>query len=94
MQQIISSSNITFISNDFVLYDLQQTGSTGVLIRLTSDELTETSSLPQLSTIDVSDNISLYNEETKLFIPSCELLYYVYRIILTLSFTLVLDSRD
>ena len=77
MQQIINSSNVTFVSNDSVLYDLHQTGSTGVLITLTSDELTETSSLPQLSSIDVSDNISLYNEETKLFIPGCELLYYV-----------------
>ena len=61
-----------FVSNDSVLYDLQQTGSTGVLIRLTSNELAENSTLPQLSSVDIPDNILLYNEEVKLFIPGCE----------------------
>ena len=71
-QQIISSSNVTFVSSDSVLYDLQQTDSTGVLIRLTSNELTENSTLPQLSSVDIPDDILLYNEETKLFISGCE----------------------
>ena len=75
--QIISSSDITFLNNDSVLYDLQQTGSTGVLIRLTSNELTENSTFPQLSSVDVPDNVLLYNEETKLFIPGCELQYII-----------------
>ena len=57
-----------------MLYDLQQTGSTGVLIQLTSNELTENSTLPQLSSVDIHNNISSYNEETKLFIPGCKLL--------------------
>ena len=57
-----------------MLYDLQQTGSTGVLIRLTSNQLTENSTLPQLSSVDIPDNILLYNLETKLFIPACELI--------------------
>ena len=74
-QQIISSSNVTFVSSDSVLYDLQQTDSTGVLIRLTSNELTENSTLPQLSSVDIPDDILLYNEETKLFISGCESLY-------------------
>ena len=61
-----------------VLYDLQQTGSTGVLIRLSSNELTENSTLPQLSSVDVPDNILLYNEGTKLFIPGCKFKYILY----------------
>ena len=65
---MISSSNVTFVSNDSVLYDLHQNGSTGVLVRLTSNEITENYTLPQLS-----ENVLLYNEETKLFIPSCKL---------------------
>ena len=75
--QIISSSDVTFVSNDSVLYDLQQTGSTGVLIRLTSNELTGNSTLPQLSSVDVPDNVLVYNEETKLFIPGCKLQYII-----------------
>ena len=70
---IINSSNATFVSSDYVPYDLPQTGSTGVLIRLTSNELTQNSTLPQLSSIDIPNNILLYDEETKLFIPGCEL---------------------
>lgn len=69
---IISSSN-TSVSNESVLHDLSQTGSTGVLIRLTSNDLTVDSSLPQLSSDDVPNNVLLYNEEIKLFIPGCEL---------------------
>ena len=69
---IINTSDATFVSSDSVLYDLPQTGSTGVLIRLTSNELTENSTLLQLSSIDIP-NILLHNEETKLFIPGCEL---------------------
>ena len=61
-----------FVSSDSVLYDLQQTGSTGVLIRLTSNELAENSTLPQLSSVHILDNIILYNEEVKLFIPGRE----------------------
>ena len=57
------NSNITFVSNDYVFYDLQQTGSTGVLIRLTSNELTENSTLPQI----------LHYDEVKLYIPGCKL---------------------
>ena len=65
-------SNLTFLSNDSVLHDLQQTGSTGVLIRLTSNELIENYTLPQLSSVDIPDNIVLYNDEDKIFIPGCE----------------------
>ena len=78
---IISSSNATFISNDSVLYDLRQSGSTGVLIILTSNEFTENSTLPEFSSNDISNNILLCNNETKLFIPQCELIYiatYIY----------------
>ena len=70
--KIISSSNAS-ISNESVLYDLPQTGSTGVLIRLTSNNLTENSTLPQISSDDVPNNVLLYNEEIKLFIPGCKL---------------------
>ena len=72
---IINTSDATFVSNDYVLYDLPQTGSTGVLIRLTSNNLTENSTLPQLSSIDIPNNVLIYSEETKLFIPGCELPY-------------------
>lgn len=65
---MISSSNV---SNDTVFYDLQQTGSTAVLIKLTSTEFTENSTLPQFLS---KDNILLDNKEIKLFIPGCELL--------------------
>ena len=71
---IINNSDATFVSNDYVLYDLPQTGSTGVLLRLTSINLTENSTLPQLSSFDIPDNVLLYNEEITLFIPGCELL--------------------
>ena len=69
----MQSIDVTFVSNDSVLYP-QQTGSTGVLIRLTSNQLTENSTLPQLSSVVIPDNIMLYNVETKLFIPGCELI--------------------
>ena len=71
---INSSSNGAFISSDSVLYDLRQTGSTGVLIRLTSKELTENYSLPQFSANEIPKNILIYDKEIKLFIPDCELL--------------------
>ena len=61
------------MSNDSVLYDLQQTGSTGVLIRLTSNELTENSTLPQVSVDDLPEDILLYDKEVKLYIPGCKL---------------------
>ena len=75
-QQIINSSNVTIVSSDSVFYDLQQTGSTGVLIRLTSNELTENSTLPQLSSV----NIPELNGETKLFIPGCKLQYITFTV--------------
>ena len=71
----MNSSDVTFVSNDSVLYDLQQTGSTGVLIRLTSNELTENSALPQLSSLHIPDNILLHDNKTTLFVPGCELQY-------------------
>ena len=71
-QQIINSSNVTIVSSDSVFYDLQQTGSTGVLIRLTSNELTENSTLPQISVDDLPDDALLY-DEVKLYIPGCKL---------------------
>ena len=72
-QQIVSSSNVTNVSSDSVLYDIQQTGSTGVLIRLTSDEFTENSTLPQNLSDATPIDILLSNDETNLFIPGCEL---------------------
>ena len=72
---IISSINATFLSNDSVLYDLQQTGITGILLKFTSKDFTENSTLPQFSSNGVPNNILLYNKEAKLFIPACELLY-------------------
>ena len=71
---IISSSNATLISNDSIFYDLRQSGSIGVLIRLTSNEFTETSALPQVAPISISNKILIYYEEfeAKIFIPSCE----------------------
>ena len=86
---INSSSNGTFISSDSVLYDLRQTGSTGVLIRLTSKELTEDSTVPQISSNDISNNILIYNNEAKLFIPGCELLTYAVYIQLYLHNTTI-----
>ena len=56
------------LSNESVLYDLSH-GRTGVLIRLTSNDLTKDSTLPQLSSDDVP------NSMIKLFIPSCEFIY-------------------
>ena len=70
---IISSINATFLSN--VPYDLQQTGSTGILIRFASKEFTENSTLPRFPSNDIPNNILLYNKEAKLFIPACELVY-------------------
>ena len=70
---MIRNSNVTFVSNDYVFYDLQQSGSTGVLIRLTSNELTENSTLPQISVDDLPDDILLYDDEVKLYIPGCKL---------------------
>ena len=61
------------MSNDSVLYDLQRTGSTGVLIRLTSNNLTENSTLPQNISEATPNDVLLSNEETNLFIPGCEL---------------------
>ena len=61
------------MSNDSVLYDLQRTGSTGVLIRLTSNDLTENSTLPQNISEATPNNVLLSSEETNLFIPGCEL---------------------
>ena len=73
---IISSSNATFLSNDFVLYDLQQTDSIGIQIRLTSKEFTENSTIPEFASIfNISSNIVLYYEEAKIFIPGCESQY-------------------
>ena len=76
-QQIINSSNVTVVSDDSVLYDIQQTGSTGVLIRITSNELTENSTLPQLSSVDIPE---LHSVETKLFIPGCKLQYIAFTV--------------
>ena len=81
---INSSTNGTFISSNSELYDLRQTGSTGVLIRLTSNELTENSTVPQISSNEISNNILIYNSETKLFIPDCELLCNLCYIHMTL----------
>ena len=72
---IISSSNATFLSNDSVLYDLQQTGSTGIMLRLTCKEFTENSTIPEFASINISSNIILYYEEAKIFIPGCESQY-------------------
>lgn len=69
----MNSCNATIISNDSVLYELQQTGSTGILIRLTSNEFTENDTLPLDISNVTSNNVALYIEETNLFIPGCEL---------------------
>ena len=61
------------MSNDAVLYDLQQTDGTGVLIRLTSNQLTENSTLSQNISDAIPNDVSLDYEETNLFIPGCEL---------------------
>ena len=71
----MSSGNVTFISNESLLYDLQQTGHTGVLIRLTSKNLTENSNITLLPVDDLPEDILLYNHRTKLYIPGCELTY-------------------
>ena len=55
----------------FVLYDLQQSDSTGVLIRLTSNEFTENSTLPTFS-INTLNKVLLHNKEVKNFIPGCK----------------------
>ena len=69
----MNSCNASIVSNDSVLYELQQTGSTGILIRLTSNEFTENDTLPLDISNITSNNIVLYIEETNLFIPGCEL---------------------
>ena len=69
---ITSSSNVTFLSNDSVFYDLRQTGCTGVFIRLTSNEFTENSTPPEFIS-SISNQILLHNGEAKIFIPACEL---------------------
>ena len=72
---IISSSNVTFFSNDFVLYDLRQRDNTGVLIKLTSKEFTENSTLPEYISSFIYNTLNkvlLYNKEVKIFIPDCE----------------------
>ena len=67
----MSSSSAIFLNNESILYDLQHSENTGVLIRLESNDLAENSTLPQLSP-DIP-NISINNYEAKLFIPGCEL---------------------
>ena len=72
---IVSRINVTVLSNESILYHLQQTGTTGVLIRLTSNNFTENFTTPQLLSDDIPNNVLLQNNETKLFIPGCELQY-------------------
>ena len=66
------SSSATFLSSESVLYDLQYASSTGVLLRLTSNELTENFAIPQLISDVIPNDILLYDNETKLYIPGCE----------------------
>ena len=63
-----------------MLYDIQRSGSTGVLIRLTSDELTENSTLPQNISDATPNDVSFEDEETNLFIPGCELQDTAYQL--------------
>ena len=49
------------------------TGHTGVLITLTSNDLTENSDLPQVPVDDLPEDILIYDEEVKLYIPGCKL---------------------
>ena len=69
----MSRSNEAILSNESVFYDLRQADNTGVLIRLTSNDFTENSTLPQILTDDIPDNTLLYSNEIKFFIPGCEL---------------------
>ena len=64
----------TFVRNESVFYDLPQTGSTGVLIRLSSTLLSDNSTLPQQLFDGVPSNVKIYNNDTKLYIPGCEFL--------------------
>ena len=78
---IKSRSNAEISSNDPVLYNLRQAGNTGVFITFTSNSLAENSTLPKILPEDIPNNTLLYSNETKLFIPGCELYIdnmYVY----------------
>ena len=65
----MDSISAAFLNNESRLYDLEK--KTGILVRLTSNGLTENSTLP-LHSPDIP-NISIKNYKAKLFIPSCEL---------------------
>ena len=73
---MMSSSSATFLNNESILYDLQHSENIGVLIRLTSNDLAENYTLPQLS-LNIP-NISISNYKAKLFIPGCELLNNIH----------------
>ena len=73
MNLIINSSNATFTSIESVLHDLTLIGHTGVLIRLTSNDLTENFNLSKVLVDDLPENILLYDDELKLYIPGCKL---------------------
>ena len=70
---MIKRSDAEILSNDPVLYDLRQAGNTGVFITFTSNSFAENSTLPQILSEDIPHNALLYSNETKLFIPGCEL---------------------
>ena len=70
---LISRSNASIISNESVFYVLRQADNTGILLRFTSKNFTESSTLPQILPDDVPNNTLLYSKEIKLFIPGCEL---------------------
>ena len=44
-----------------------------MLIRLTSNDLTENYNLPKVLVDDLPENILLYDKEFKLYIPGCKL---------------------
>lgn len=73
MNLIMNSSNATFTSNGYVLHDLTLIGHTGVLIRLTSNDLTENYNLSKVLVDDSPEDILLYDKEVKLYIPGCKL---------------------
>ena len=47
-----------------------------MLIRLTSNDLTENFNLSKVPVDDLPENILFYDEEPKLYIPGCKLQYY------------------
>ena len=71
---ISNKSDAVILRKEVIFYKLRQ-ANTGVLLKFTSNNFTENTTLPQIipNDIPMPNNTLFYNDERKLFIPGCEL---------------------